>query len=108
MALTKVRYKGLSDVRLIAANDKGLRARGIKTDGQMKWSRENNWTIFVDGMSEELETLFRDEGTFDVEEVDAETGKSVKSIVKATRADDTGATVIDGTTGQKSVKGSGT
>lgn len=107
MALVRVRYKGLSDVRIIPANDPGVRARGIKLDGQLKWDRTNNFAIFIDGMSEDLEELLRNEGTFTLEEVDAETGKTVKTVVTATRSDDTGATVVDGTTGQKSVKGSG-
>lgn len=107
MALVAVRYKGLSDIRIIPANDPGLRARGIKVDGQMRWDRQNNWKIFIDGLSEDLEQLFRDEGTFTIEEVDEETGKTVKTIVKATRSDDTGATVKDGTTGQVSVNPKG-
>ena len=106
MALTRVRYKGLSDVRLVKAAD--LKPRGIKIDGELKWSRENGWSVVVDGMTEEMETWLKEEGTFTIEEIDQQTGKTVKNIVTASRADDTGNTVVDKTTGQKSVKGSGT
>lgn len=107
MALARVRYRGLSDVRIIPADDPGLKARGIKISQDMVWHRGNMFSIYIDNFSEEMENLFRDEAAFTVEEVDAQSGKAVKEIVTATRADDTGNTVVDGTTGQKSVKGSG-
>ena len=107
MALTRVRYRGLSDVRIIPADDPGLKARGIKVSQDMVWHRGNLFSIYIDNFSEAMEVLFRDEGAFDVEEIDAQSGKAVKEIVTATRADDTGNTVIDSSTGQKSVKGSG-
>lgn len=106
MALTKIRYKGLSDERVMSKAD--LNAAGVGVDGQLKWDRSNRHVVYVDGMSERLEELLREEGTFTIEEVDEETGKTVKTIVKGKALDDTGATVVDGTTGQKSTKGSGT
>lgn len=107
MALMKVRYTGLSDVRVVNANDPGLKARGISIDKQLRWDRNNLWSVHVDGMSEQMEAWLKEEGTFTIEEVDAETGKTVKTVVKGGTLDDTGATVVDGSTGQVSTAPSG-
>ena len=105
MALTRVRYKGLSAIRTIKANDDGLKERNIKIDKDLSWRRENGWQVFVRDPSEELMQLFRDEGTFTVSEVkEDEKQPSEAQLVTATRADDTGDTVVDGNTGQKSTK----
>jgi hypothetical protein len=106
MALVKVRYKGLSDVRVMSVQD--LKAAGVSVESKLQWDPENRHVVYIDGMSETLEALFREEGTFTIEEVDEKDGKTVKTIVKGKPLDDTGSTVVDGTTGQKSVKGSGT
>lgn len=101
MSLVKVRYKGLSDERIIRSQD--LKKHGIAIDATLTWNRSNNFAVVVDGMSDELESLLRDEGTFNVEEVEPADGKTIKVIVKATRLDDTNsAVVVDETTGQKS------
>lgn len=105
MALTRIRYRGLSDVRVMSKRD--LASAGVGVESELKWDRTNRHTVVVENMSEVLEDLLKAEGTFTIEEIDAETGKTVQTIVKATKADDTGATVVDGTTGQKSTKGSG-
>lgn len=101
MTLVRVRYKGLSDERIIRSKD--LKDHGVAVDATLTWNRGNNFSVVVDGMSGELESILRSEGTFSVEEVSPEDGKAVKVIVTATRLDDTNsAVVVDGTTGQKS------
>jgi len=105
MALMRVKYMGLSDERVIAHNDAGLKARGIKVDKSMKWHAGNGKVIFMDNMSEEMEQMLRDDGAFDVKEVDAETGKTVSDVISVSLyVDDTGGTVVDSTTGQRSTK----
>lgn len=105
MSLVKVRYKGLSDVRVMSKRD--LASAGVEVDGELRWEPKNHHTVHIDGMSERLEEVLRNEGTFTIEEVDEETGKTVKTIVKGKPVDDTGATVVDGTTGQTSTSPSG-
>lgn len=102
MALTKVRYKGLSDVRIIEAKDPGLKARGIAIEKDMMWTR--NSSIIVEDMSPEMEKMFREDGAFTVTEVDKETKAEGQEIIKATKVDDSGSTVKDNTTGQVSKK----
>lgn len=105
MALVRVRYKGLSDVRVMSKKD--LADAGVGVDGKLEWNRDNRHTVVIDGMSERLEEILRSEGTFTIEEVDEETGRSVKTIVKGEPLDDTGAIVRDGTTGEQSERPSG-
>lgn len=104
MALYKIRYKGLSDVREMSR--KALKDAGVPgIGGDLVWDRSNNHTVHVDSMSERLEEILRSEGTFNIEEVDKKTGESVKVITdEGTALDDTGSVVVDGSTGQKSVK----
>lgn len=104
MALAKVRYKGLADVRIIEANDHGMKARGIQTDKDMVWSRDNMWTLMLRDMSPEMEKMFREDGAFSISNVDEDSLTEGEEIVKATRSDDIGNTVIDKTTGQVSKK----
>ena len=105
MALTRVRYKGMSDVRIMSKAD--LASVGIGVDGQLKWEPKNHWSVFIEDISDELLEIFKNDGTFTVEEVDEETGKTVQTIVKGARLDDTGSTVVDATTGQKSTAATG-
>jgi hypothetical protein len=93
MTLVKVRCKGLSDVRVMSKAD--LAAAGVEVESQLKWDRTNLHTVHIDGMSERLEEILTQEGTFTIEEVDEETGKTVKTIVKGSAKDDTGQTVVD-------------
>lgn len=114
MALVRVKYVGLSDVRIMSKAD--LAAVGVHVDGPLTWDSKgranggvlahpNNLTgVYIEDMSEELEALLRAEAAFTIEEVDEVTGKAVKTIVKGTHRDDTGATVKDGNTGEVSVK----
>lgn len=102
MALSKVRYKGLSDVRVMSQKD--LAAAGVGVDRDLRWDPSNRRTIFVEDLSDDLLKIFREEGTFTVSEVDAETGKTVQEFVKGAPLDDTGSVVKDGNTGQTSRK----
>lgn len=105
MALIKVRYKGLSDVRVMSVKD--LSEAGVSVESKLEWNPGNRHTVHIDGMSERLEEILRAEGTFTIEEVDEKSGETVKTIVKGKPMDDTGSTVVDGTTGQTSVKATG-
>jgi hypothetical protein len=49
MTLVKVRYKGLSDVRVMSKAD--LAAAGVEVESQLKWDRTNLHTVHIDGMS---------------------------------------------------------
>lgn len=96
MALYKVRYKGLSDVREISGGD--LKKRGIGISKDLVWDASNGWSLNVEGLSKDLEDLLRTEGTFTISEVKEGGTEDVK--VTAVKSDDTGATVTDATTGQ--------
>lgn len=113
MALTRVTYKGLSDVRHMSKKD--LNDAGVGVDGDLTFdrvgkarggllARPNRGVVFISDMSDELLALLKEEGTFTITEVDNESGQDVQDIVTATKADDTGNTVVDGTTGQQSTK----
>lgn len=104
MSLMKVRYRGASDFRTVPADDPGLKERGIKVSADLMWTPGSY--IVIEDMSEAMENWLREEGTFDVSEMNLKDGHD-RPIIKASRADDTGRTVIDGTTGQKSVRGEG-
>lgn len=104
MSLVKVRYRGASDVREMGKKD--LADAGVQVDGLLRWERKNGWAVHVKDPSDRLLEIFKEEGTFTVEEVDEETGQQVKTFITASKSDDTGATVVDGTTGQVSTAGS--
>jgi hypothetical protein len=87
---------------------KDLADAGVHVDGDMQWDRSNLHTVHVESASDELLALLRAEGTFTVSEVDKESGKEVQDVITATKADDTGNTVKDGTTGEVSTKKSTT
>lgn len=102
MALMQVRYKGLSDYREMSQED--LATVGIHLETALKWNR--NGSVYIESPSDDLLSLFEREGTFQVTEVD-EKGSPVgdDSIIKHSKVDDTGLTVVDGVTGQTSIKG---
>lgn len=102
MADVIVRYKGLSDERILPA--KSLKKHGIGTDKDLKFNAGNSWQMRISGMTEEFEKILKNEGTFQISEISDKGKADVK--VEATRSDDTAATVVDETTGQKSTKSS--
>lgn len=98
MALTLIRYKGLSDVRIISKKDLG--DVEVYLDSGLRWDRQNLWKQYVQDPSDDLLELLKNEGTFIVEEVSEEDGKSVKQTIvqnDTSKADDTGRQVIQGT-----------
>lgn len=102
MTLTRVQYKGLSDVREMSKKD--LAEVGVFLDTNLRFERSNRHTMFVQDPSDELLAILKEEGTFTVSEVDEETGKTVQTIVKhdASKADDTARNVVNGGTGRTS------
>ena len=102
MALMQVRYRGLSDFREMSKED--LAGAGVHVDSDLRWNRLGS--VYIEDPSEDLLALFQREGTFDVSEVDAQGRPEGDLIIKheAVKADDTGATVKDGVTGQVSTK----
>jgi hypothetical protein len=103
MALTSVKYLGQSDVRVMSKKD--LADAGVSVDGQLRWERKNRWEVFVEDPSDRLLEILKEEGTFTVSDVDEETGKKVKEIVKGAPLDDTGQRVVDATKGQTAPTG---
>lgn len=103
MSLVEVRYKGFSDVREMSKKD--LSDAGVQVDGLLRWERKNGWRVLVKDPSDRLLEILEQEGTFTVTEV-TEDGREGQKFVTASKADDTGATVVDGTTGQVSTAGS--
>jgi hypothetical protein len=113
MALMRIRYKGLSDVRAISVKD--AEAHGVKLSHDLVWdnvgrsrggwlSRPNTDTgVVVEGLSDELLKVLKDEGTFTITEVDKD-GLDGQTVIEGQPLDDTGSTVVDKTSGQKSTK----
>jgi len=99
MALMKVRYKGLSDVRVFSQSD--LKKHNVDVSRDVVFSAENGWAVHFDGLSKGLEKILRDAGTFTISEV-KDGAESVK--VEAVKSDDIADTVTDTTSGQTSVK----
>ena len=99
----KIRYKGLSDIREMSADD--LKAAGVEDavgDGLL-FRRENYWTQTVETLSDRLRDILETEGSYSIEEVN-DSGESVQVLAEGAVTDDTGNTVVDETTGQVSVK----
>jgi hypothetical protein len=96
MALTRVRYKGLSDIREMSKKDLG--EVGVHLDSGLTFDRSNRHTVYIQDPSDDLLTLLKEEGTFTVQEVDEKTEEVKQTIVKhdASKADDTGRQVIQG------------
>jgi hypothetical protein len=113
MALMRIRYKGLSDARVISAKD--AEAHGVSLSHDLIWdnvgkarggllSRPNtNDGVVVDGLSDELLKVLKDEGTFTITEITKD-GLEGQTVITGEALDDTGSTVVDKTSGQKSTK----
>lgn len=100
MALYKIRYKGLSDVRQMSQKD--LKDAGVLgIGGDLEWSAKNQKTVYVENMSKSLESILRTEGTFTISEVD-ERGDDITVVMDGEALDDTTRSnvVTDQTTGQ--------
>lgn len=105
MAIFKVRYVGLSDVRSMSVQE--LATRGVGVAADLVWDRAGRLIappVFIKDPSDELLEIFRAEGTFQVAEVvEGEAGPvEGDPVVEGKALDDTGANVIDGNTGQVS------
>jgi hypothetical protein len=103
MAMTKVRYKGASDVRILPADQ--LAERGVKgIEQDLVFGPENRWAVEVD-MTPELEEILRADGAFKVEPM-TDSGETTTTdagdpLQTSTEGvDDTGNTVVDGDSGQ--------
>lgn len=120
MALVRVRYKGLSDVRAITVED--LKAHGIEMSKDLIWDSQGAAVggqtvpgverpkfpnaargIVIDSPSDVLLALLEREGTFTVTEITDDKADG-EEIITGAPLDDTGSAVVDSTTGQKSVK----
>lgn len=120
MALVRVRYKGLSDVRIISVKD--AEKHGVKLSADLVWDHQGRFAggdipgikrpdfpnasrgVVIDGLSDDLLKVLRDEGTFTVSEV-KDDNTDGDDIITGEPLDDTGNAVRDTTTGQESVKG---
>lgn len=93
MAEVKVRYKGMSDVRTLPADQ--LKERGVEgIDHDLVFHAGNLWSMKVP-MSDELEAILRAEGTFTIEDVkDDGSTDTDNPFLTATPQDDTGDTVV--------------
>lgn len=93
MALTKIRYKGLSDERIMTRKELG--DAGYTVDKGLHFHRGNHWAQVMDSPTDEFLDMLKRDGNFTVE--DAEAGEGAAAIMTAdpSKADDTGKTVID-------------
>jgi hypothetical protein len=94
MALTKIRYHGLSDERIMTKKELG--DAGFPVDGTLKWERSNRWVQFMADPSDEFLEMLKHDGNFTVTDAEGDEAEG-KPIVAhdPTKADDTGSTVID-------------
>lgn len=100
MALTRVRYKGLSDVREMSQDD--LFGAGVSLSAGLKWDRGNRSNgILIEEPSERLLDIFREEGTFTVTEVGDDNVEG-QEIITGKPLDDTTGTIVDETSGRSS------
>jgi hypothetical protein len=120
MALVRIKYKGLSDVRVI--NKKDAASVGVTLSQDLVWDRIGARAggnipgvkrpdfpnaargIVVDGLSDDLLAALKSEGTFTITEINDDNTDG-DDIITGEALDDTGSAVVDATTGQKSVKG---
>lgn len=100
MALTRVKYKGLSDLRLMSQED--LNDAGFPLDSELRWDKANRHTVFIKDPSDELLEMFAEEGVFQVQPVDAKGVAEGDPVIEGEVLDDTAPTVVDGRTGQES------
>jgi len=109
MAVHKVTYKGLSDIRIMTKKELADQ-QGIGMEGDLVWDKTKHGPvpfIFIEDASDELLSLFRSEGTFTVQEVDESGAPQGTPVVKGAPLDDTGSTVVDKTKGTTSTRSSG-
>lgn len=119
MALVRIRYKGLSDVRVISVKD--AEKHGVTMSKDLIWDNVGALAggevagvkrpqfsnaargIVVDGMSDELLAVLKAEGTFTVTEVKDDKTDG-EDVIVGEPLDDTqnAVTVTDATTGAKS------
>lgn len=120
MALVRIRYKGLSDVRAISVKD--AEKHGVKLSEDLVWDHQGENAggpiagikrpkfpnasrgIVVDGLSDELLKILRDEGTFTVSEI-KDDNTDGDDIITGEALDDTGSRVVDATSGQSTTRG---
>lgn len=119
MALVRVRYKGLSDVRAISVKD--AEKHGVTLSQDLVWDNVGEELggpipgikrpkfanasrgLVIDGLSDDLLKVLRDEGTFTVSEI-KDDNTDGDDIITGQALDDTGQAVVDSTTGQKTGK----
>lgn len=117
MALVRIRYKGLSDVRVISVKD--AEKHGVKISQDLVWDNlgenadgpldgikrpkdpNNVRGIVVDGLSDALLDVLKKEGTFTVTEVKDDLSDG-ENVITGEPLDDTTGAVVDATTGAKS------
>lgn len=97
MAQVKVRYKGVSDRRVIT--QKELKERNISVDKDLVFETRNGWSQVLDA-PDELVKLLKDQPGFTISEV-KDSGEIGDEIISASSVDDTAdSTIQDTTTGQ--------
>lgn len=100
MANVKVRYKGMSDVRVLPADQ--LKERGVTgIEEDLEFKPENMWSLTVP-MSDELEAILRQDGAFTIEPVkdDGSTDESNPEVTATGNDDTASAAVISDDTGE--------
>lgn len=119
MALFRIKYKGLSDVRVISVKDAekhgvklsadlvwdhvgGLRGGQVVTDVTRPDHPNANRGILVENLSDDLMKVLKNEGAFTVSEV-KDGNVEGEEIITGEAVDDTAGVVRDTTTGQTSV-----
>jgi hypothetical protein len=107
MAIHKVVYRGLSDIRIMSKKDLADQ-QGVGMEGDLVWDKTKQGhrpAVFIEDVSDRLLEVFREEGTFTVTEVN-DRGNEVGNapIIKGAELDDTGRVLRDGTTGETSTK----
>lgn len=109
MAVHKVTYKGLSDIREMTRSQ--LKDAGVDMPKDLVWDKTKHGRlpkVFIENISDRMLEIFRDEGTFTVSEVKDESLQEldgVEPLVEGRELDDTGSVLRDGTTGQTSTAG---
>jgi hypothetical protein len=79
MALMKVQYVGISDVRQILPSE--LKAHGVAIDKKIVWDHYNQYSVVLD-VNERFEQILRDQGHFTLTAVDND-GKDVEVVATA-------------------------
>ena len=101
MALMKVRYKGIADVRIIHAKDV-KDAHGVEMDRDVEWSRANNFAVVMD-VSPQMEEILRAQGHFSLHAL-KDDGSESEVVATATDPGNEGDVIADSTTGAKTTK----